>query len=410
MNHHRVVRVPKLHTGQQKALQKAKRGFVLSPGRRWGKSTLLMERLMRKALLTGEPVAYFSPTYRMAMDMYSQLELRLNPVIVTRHKGEYLSLINGATIDVWAVSPTIADRIRGRKYIFAAIDEAAMISGLLKTFNTVIRPTLADLEGEWWIASTPKGLNDFYEMFQRGNNGIDWEAWSNYTAPTSDNPMIAQSEIDAMRTEMPDQIYQQEILAEFLNLDGAVFRNITGCVDLTLEMSFKRQENHSYVIGFDIARVEGGDWTVILVYDTTEQAVVWIDRFQGVPFTIQKDRFKRIVEVFKPDLTIMDATGLGMAVWEDLTRSVDFNIRGLRFNQQVKTHLVEHLIMGFEYQAFRLPNHKVMLTELTAFQSERVATGIKYSAPSGQHDDCVIALSMAYFAGAQMQGKPLFVE
>jgi hypothetical protein len=91
----------------------------------------------------------------------------------------------------------------------------------LRHGRQVIRPTLADYEGEADFYSTPKGFNDFYELFKLGEQGGDWAAWQ---MPTTENPYIKASEVEAMRAEMMGHIFEQEILARFVALDGALFK------------------------------------------------------------------------------------------------------------------------------------------------------------------------------------------
>ena len=40
----------------------------------------------------------------------------------------------------------------------------------------------------------------------------------------------------------------------------------------------------------------------------------------------------------------------------------------------------------------------VIVTELDVFAYEHTRTGVKYSAPPGMHDDCVMALALAVYA------------
>ena len=58
---------------------------------------------------------------------------------------------------------------------------------------------------------------------------------------------------------------------------------------------------------------------------------------------------------------------------------------------------VDALALAFEQESIRIPNDPVLLGELQAFQSTKTATGLtRYTAPDGQHDDCVIALTLAW--------------
>lgn len=394
------INLPNLHPGQRFILDNAARFNVVACGRRFGKSVLGAERLLYHALVNGQDCAYVTPTYRMGADMYEQLATRLTPVIKHRHKGERLRLQNGVQIDLWAVTPNIADRIRGRKYGLIVVDEAAMIEGLKRIYETVLRPTLADHRGGGWFLSTPKGMNDFYELFERGIDENAYPEWWSYTAPTSDNPHISPDEIEAMRNELSELVFYQELLAQFLSLEGAVFRYINEAV---VETDSTPVITHTYVAGFDIARVEGGDYSVITVYDVTNGQVVFVDRFGGASFELQIGRVIAVDKKYNIQSWLIDATGIGMPMLERLQKEV--NCRGIHFTQQIKQHLIERLAFAFENRSIKIPQHKVLINELLSFVSERAQMGgVKYGAPKGSHDDCVISLALAYQAGFTPEG------
>jgi len=47
----------------------------------------------------------------------------------------------------------------------------------------------------------------------------------------------------------------------------------------------------------------------------------------------------------------------------------------------------------------------VIVNELEVFEYQFTANGVKYSAPSGFHDDCVMALALAYQNFTQRMGS-----
>lgn len=214
------IHLPKPHSGQQRILQAMRRYNVLACGRRFGKTTFSINRLVPPAL-EGYPVAYFAPTYKMLAEVWRDMARVVRPITARVNVQEHrLELITGGVIDMWSLdTPDVA---RGRKYKRIAIDEAAMIRELLPAWQQVIRPTLADYEGDADFYSTPKGFNDFYDLFQRATTEPDqWAAWQ---MPTTANPHIKPSEVEAMRAELPAFVFEQEVLARFVTLDGALFR------------------------------------------------------------------------------------------------------------------------------------------------------------------------------------------
>jgi hypothetical protein len=70
------------------------------------------------------------------------------------------------------------------------------------------------------------------------------------------------------------------------------------------------------------------------------------------------------------------------------------NIEGFKFTQMSKQQLMEGL-------AFNIQKGRVgvlegpMRRELESFEYEATRTGVRYAAPEGLHDDCVVALAQA---------------
>ena len=64
-----------------------------------------------------------------------------------------------------------------------------------------------------------------------------------------------------------------------------------------------------------------------------------------------------------------------------------------------KKALIEELALGFEQGTIRIINDPTLIGELQAYEMTRTPSGmLRYSAPSGMHDDCVVALALAWGA------------
>jgi hypothetical protein len=144
-----------------------------------------MDRLIHQAL-QGKPVAWFAPNYRLLSDVWRELQTTLDPVIVSANQQERrLELRGRGTIEMWSLDSP--DSGRGRAYAAIVVDEAAMVPNLEQAWQS-IRPMLTDLRGEAWFLSTPKGLNYFKTLFDRGQDPerTDWASWQ---LPTAENPI-----------------------------------------------------------------------------------------------------------------------------------------------------------------------------------------------------------------------------
>jgi len=212
---------PKLHPGQAEIKAAAARFNVVNCGRRFGKSTL-GEDLAIDPALEGFPVGWFSPDYKSLLENWRGLCRLLRPITSRKSEQEKrLELSSGGIIEFWALDAD-PECSRGRKYKRVIVDEAAKVRWLMRAWLEAIRANLADFQGDAWFFSTPKGRNDYWELFQRGIDPAHRE-WRSFKKPTGENPYINADEIVAMRAEMGPRIASQEIDAEFLEVGGRFF-------------------------------------------------------------------------------------------------------------------------------------------------------------------------------------------
>lgn len=72
-----------------------------------------------------------------------------------------------------------------------------------------------------------------------------------------------------------------------------------------------------------------------------------------------------------------------------------------------KTVLLDALALAFEKGAIRIPNDATLIAELEAFEMKGTPSGmLRYSAPSGMHDDCVMSLALAWSVAAKPAPRP----
>jgi hypothetical protein len=216
-----TVLLPRPHLHQQQVLSESSRFNVLCCGRRWGKTILAQDRIIRSAL-AGMPTAYFCPTYRMLSDVWRSTAFKLQAVTRIRNASEYrIELFVGrtATIDFWSLDrPDVA---RGRAYGMVVVDEAAMVDGLSDVWHAVLRPTLVDHRGLAWFMSTPRGFNFFHELYSLGQDS-DQTDWASWRMPSSTNPHLPAEDLEAARAGTDPVTYSQEYQAEFTMRAGLV--------------------------------------------------------------------------------------------------------------------------------------------------------------------------------------------
>jgi len=111
------------------------------------------------------------------------------------------------------------DSFRGQYSDSAVLDELAMMPPRLWT--EVVRPALADREGCALFIGTPAGRNAFYDMYDRAER---LEDWGRCLLTVEDTDIINPKELRALRQEMADYEYDQEMMCSFqAAIRGAYF-------------------------------------------------------------------------------------------------------------------------------------------------------------------------------------------
>ena len=125
---------------------------MIDCGRRFGKNILLQDEAVAVSV-TGMPVGWGAPTYKMLLDDWKTLSNTLAPVTIRRSEQErQLQVINDGRIEFFSLDNP--DSIRGKKFGKFIVNEAAFMPDLLNIFNLVIRPTLIDYKGGADFAGT----------------------------------------------------------------------------------------------------------------------------------------------------------------------------------------------------------------------------------------------------------------
>lgn len=385
------VALPRLHAAQQLIVAQARRYNVVCLGRRAGKTCLGIDRLVQPAL-HGAPVAWMSPTYRMLAEVWRTVRHRLGPLVERISEQHYrMELVTGGVVEMWSLDH--ADAIRGRKYRRVVIDEAAMVRDLGVVWQQVVRPTLTDLCGDAWLLSSPRGRNFFWECFQRGEDPQQTE-WRSWQMPTSANPYVSPREIEAMRRELPERVFQQEVLARFLDGGAGVFRRVQEAA--TAHPLDGPAAGAAYVVGCDWARAVGGDYTVLTVMDRARKTVVALDRFSGVDYGLQVGRLRALCERWNPQVVYSEMNNMGGPLTELLGRE-GLPVHGVTTTNSSKARWVDALALAFERGEMTILDDPVLVGELLAYEGTLLpGGGTRYSAPPGGHDDCVMSLMLAW--------------
>lgn len=383
-----AVRLPMLHPGQQRrrdAIARMGARFVVTMcGRRWGKSLDGSEWLM-DGLVQGMKCGLFAPTYKYLLDPWLDITARLRPFVDAvggkiSEQDRRVTVPNGGVIECWTMDTP--DPGRGKKYHRVVVDEAGLVRNFKAIWEQSIRPTLVDYVGDAWFYGTPKGrTHDFSVLFAKGEKGE--QDWLSFRAATKDNPYIPQDEIEAARRDMSPEAFAQEFEGIPADDGGNPF-GLAAIAKCVAPLSAKPP----VAWGWDFARAQ--DWTVGIALDE-DGSVCRFERWQMKPW----GETVRLVAMHTGLVVIAagDSTGLGDVVVEQI-QAQRVRMLGVHFSRPEKQQLMERLASHIQRGTLKFPDGPIK-QELDTFQYEYGASGVRYEAPDGLHDDCVMALGLA---------------
>ena len=380
------IEFPDLHEKQREVASSKSRFRVCAAGRRFGKSRLGSALCVSEGL-AGHRAWWVAPSYPVAMVGWRMIKkLSANIPGVEIRQGDYIvEYPNGGEVRVRSADNP--DSLRGEGLDLVVLDECAFMKQ--ETWTEAIRPALSDRQGKALFISTPKGRGWFWNLYQRGINGeTGWESWQ---LPTISNPFIQASEIEAARRDLPEIIFRQEYLAEFVDDQGGVFRRVQEAAVLDPK---EPQAGRQYVAGVDVA--SSIDFTVVSVLDAESKEMVYLDRFNRVDYPVLIDRLESVYHRYHLTSMVVETNSIGRPVIDELaTRGL--NIVPFTTTSATKQAIIQSLQSAFENGSIFILNNPVLIGELLSFESTRAPSGsFRYSAPSGMHDDCVMSLAIAW--------------
>ena len=355
-------------------------------GRRWGK-TIAANRLIYRAALT-DPGDYcwVAPSYDESARGIDAARQAVNPDFLNiRGKPAVGYCDNGSRIFYKSADDPDPKGIRGHGFRGVILDEAARIPK--DAYDYVIRPTLADKAGWCMSVSTPKGRNWFFDQHTRGLDPSE-DQYESWTFPSNSSPFFANDEWEEARRTLPEDTFRQEFEAEFLEDSAGVFRGVS----LITGQSSCRH-NGPYLLGCDLAKHE--DFTVLISMCEQCGECIGFDRFNKIDWPIQKARIAAFCKRY-PGRLQLDATGIGDPIYDDL-RTYGLDVNPVKLTNTSKQQIIQDLIVSIEQKKIMIPSTwEIVINELKRYEYEYTAQrNIRYNAPAGYHDDCVIALALA---------------
>lgn len=241
------------HEAQKLIASDTHRFRVACCGRRFGKSVLATYEMIGKAVgKSGRNIVYISTTYQQSRDIiWNILKNIVNPIVLDTNESRLEVVVatkDGGKSTIRLRGWESLETLRGQTFDFMVLDEVASYRGFLAGWQEILRPTLTDTRGECLFISTPKGFNHFYDLFNLENSDSDYKSfhYSSY-----DNPFLPVDELDKAKTEIPEDRFAQEYLADFRKTFGLVYKEFNREKHLFDDESIQTVKFNETIAGVD---------------------------------------------------------------------------------------------------------------------------------------------------------------
>lgn len=429
------IKLPAPHLNQRRIEGHPAKRKVIPAGRRGGKTTLA-GRLAVKQFFRGRRVLLASTTQDQADAFWFKVKTWLQPAIEAGHlyKNETKRIISfsedaekyfldeqdkalerikrgpdpeAAARAVRAAAQRYAagagfgrikvktaynaDGLRGDYADFLVLDECAKLAE--DAWKTVGAPMLLDNDGDAWFIGTPRRKNWFYHLFLKDPDLANLDPtkrWKSFTFSSLDNPYLTPEGLAEITEDMTDEDYQQEILAQFLEGEGQVFKNITPCLNAPAGATPEEHRGHAIFLGGDWAKEK--DFTVWSVGCATCRREVEIVRLRREPWKVQRGKLVALIRKWGVQCALLEQNSVGDVNIEEL-QGLSQPVLPFYTTNQSKGQAVRAMVLSFENEAFQFLGDATAKAELEAFEQKySMLTGYTtYGAPKGLHDDTVIA-------------------
>lgn len=302
------------------------------------------------------------------------------------------------------------DNARGETADGVVIDECGDVKPM--AWHEVLRPMLIDTGGWLWAIGTPKGRNWFFQEHIAAMSRDDSMTWQVPTVGMKivdggivrephpmENPDVPFDEVANLWHTMPERTFRQEIMSEFIEGEGSVFRNIAACLGAP-QATPEAHSGHRLVAGVDWGKQH--DYTTISIGCVTCHCEVARDRFNQIDYTVQRDRLRALYEKWGPSYILAEANAMGDPIIDVLQRE-KLPVLPFQTTASTKPPLIENLALTFERGEWQFQADPIWTSELEAYERKvSAATGrSSYSAPEGLWDDTVICRALMVWQANQ---------
>lgn len=301
----------RLHDKQRQIVSSIARFKIIRAGRRSGKTFMETENMAFKAISGKDRnIFYVAPNQVQARNIiWENLKKRLHGIGQANEQRLEMRVptVDGGHSLIKVAGWENRENFRGQSAYHITFDELDTMKDFFIGWQEIFRPALIDTGGSAHFIGTPKKENPNLRRLEKEAIGdVHWDA---FHFSSWDNPNLNPSELEKAREEMDAETYKQEIMAEYVDNAGALFK-YTALVDMFSNTITKDPEKYLVV---DIAD-DGSDKTIFSFWQGLE--LYRVEQFarlntEGIVTQIREYQNQERIPMSQ---TLVDAIGVGAGV------------------------------------------------------------------------------------------------
>jgi hypothetical protein len=326
--------------------------------------------------------------------------MRLVNKTYTRLPARFV-LRNGSEIEF--LSSSRPENMRGGGQRLICLDECG--EQARSTYEQILLPKVLDTPGGCLVcAGTPNGRSWFWELYDQHKDKPS-EMVRSWKFETGSGMRFqgasGKKRLEAFRKTMSEGTYDQECRCMPLASTDSVFRYTERMIDPTGHL-VGPTGGRKYVAGLDLGRTT--DPSCLIIIEVDSGRILFLRQFPlGMEHSVQANAVKEVVKQYGCQV-VVDTTG-GAAggkhesYIEFYRERLGAALREFTFTAESKRNLVNHLALQIEQSKIHIPELecKELIAQVKSYRQKQSEWGMapQFGAPSGEHDDQVMALGLA---------------
>lgn len=391
---------PPMYPYQSAILDCPARFTVTIASTKVGKTASHIVWLFEQALQckANQSVWWIAPTFSQAKIAFDRMKVQISDrnFYKANETNLIITLVTGAKIHFKTAEKP--DNLYGDDVYAFVFDE---FTRARETAWYALRSTITSTGGKGkFIGNARSKKNWGYKLAMKAKGGEDpnyvyfkitaYDAADCGMRTKDGRPFI--EEIEAAKRDLPESVFNELYLAE-ASEDGSNpfgLKYIAMCCQPTLSTQ------PSVCYGIDLAR------------KVDYVSIIGLDKLGCMSHhqSFNKTGWQHTISTIKylPNVPMaMDSTGVGDVVLSDVEK-VQTAVEGYIFTERSKQALMEGLAVGIQSRKIIIADDGDVVHgtgkvrhQLEQFEIEYTRTGVRYSAPEGEHDDEVVALALAWY-------------